>query len=137
MGDAAAAMPPDTTYPILRYIRHIADADEIRRLPDGELLRRYATRGDEAAFEMLVHRHSAMVWRLCRQMVGEAHAAEDAFQATFFILVRKAGTIARPEQLGNWLYGVAHRVARRARQTLARRRIHEQTGIEIVAMQVD
>src|SRR5262249_4479951 len=90
---------------------------------------------EETAFEILVHRHGAMVWRVCRNVLREAHAAEDAFQATFLILVRKAGSIGKPELLGNWLYGVAYRVALRARKMMARRQTHERQGIDVAATQ--
>src|SRR5262249_16921160 len=113
--------------------RQIPDAGDVRRVTDGELLERYATRREEAAFEILVHRHGAMVWRVCRNVLRESHTAEDAFQATFLILVRKAGSIARPELLGNWLYGVAYRVALRARKMAARRDAHERQGVEMIA----
>jgi RNA polymerase sigma factor (sigma-70 family) len=112
--------------------------DLIPRIPaagetDRQLLQRFATHRDEAAFQALVHRHGGMVWRVCRQALGEAHAAEDAFQATFLVLVRKAGSVGRPELLANWLYGVARRVALRARKTTARRRAHERPGAEALA----
>jgi RNA polymerase sigma factor (sigma-70 family) len=97
------------------------------------LLYRFATHRDEAAFEVLVHRHGPMVWRVCRSLLRDAHAAEDAFQATFLVLVRKAGSIGRPELLGNWLYGVAHRVSLRARKTMARREARERSGVEELA----
>jgi RNA polymerase sigma factor (sigma-70 family) len=118
-------MPDESTHASLRFIRKIAAEGEIRRLTDGQLLQRYASDRDEAAFEILVHRHGGMVWRVCRDVLREAHAADDAFQATFLVLIRKAASIGRPELLGNWLYGVAHRVALRARQTSARRQAHE------------
>jgi polysaccharide biosynthesis/export protein len=85
------------------------------QLSDGELLRRFATASDAAAFETLVQRHGPMVLGVCRRVLHDTHTAEDAFQATFLVLVRKARAIRRPELLGNWLYGVAYRVASRAR----------------------
>jgi RNA polymerase sigma factor (sigma-70 family) len=120
-------------HPILRFLRTSVAADEIRRVTDCLLLRRYSTQRDEAAFEVLVHRHGAMVWHVCRMVLREPHAAEDAFQATFLILVRKAGSIARPELLGNWLYGVAYRVALRVKKTSTRRELHERRGVDVAA----
>src|SRR6516162_4176947 len=111
-------MAGEGTHPILRSIRRLAAESEIRRLTDGELVRRFVRQRDEAAFEVLVHRHAGMVWHVCNQLVWDSHAAEDAFQATFLVFVRRARSIGRPDLVGNWLYGVASRVARRARQTL-------------------
>ena len=91
-------------------------------LGDGQLLERYLTHGDEAAFETLIDVHGPMVLGLCRRVLRDPRDIEDAFQATFLILVRKAPTIRDRGLLSNWLYGVAYRVARRVRaQTLRRR----------------
>src|SRR3954451_22253092 len=100
---------------------------------DRQLLARFSTRRDEPAeraFTALVRRHGPMVLRVCMQIVGDRHTAEDAFQATFLILARKASTIHQPELLGNWLYGVALRSAREARMRDDRRRQHETLGVE-------
>src|SRR5262245_37953048 len=126
-------MPDEGTDPLLRLVRRTAAGEDVRDWTDSELLRRYVSHRDEAAFDVLVRRHGAMVWRVCRNRTPEPHSAEDAFQATFLILVRKAGSIGRPQQLGNWLYGVADRVARRARQTLVRLHERELSGVETVA----
>src|SRR5262245_9916755 len=114
------SMHADDSHPILRLVRQITAGEEIRLAPDEELLRRYARNCDHQAFEILVHRHGAMVWRVCCNVLGRSQVAEDAFQATFLVLIRKAQAIARPEHLANWLYGVAHRVALRARRSAAR-----------------
>jgi RNA polymerase sigma factor (sigma-70 family) len=92
---------------------------------DAELLERFVSRRDERAFAALLVRHGPMVFGVCRNVLRHTQDAEDAFQATFLVLVRKAGVIGRRERLGNWLYGVASRVAARARQGVARRRAHE------------
>jgi DNA-directed RNA polymerase specialized sigma24 family protein len=76
-------------------------------LTDGQLLEYYLSRGDEAAFEALVRRHGPMVFGVCRRILRHHHDSEDAFQATFLVLARKAASIVPPEMVGNWLYGVA------------------------------
>jgi RNA polymerase sigma factor (sigma-70 family) len=92
---------------------------------DGELLARFAGGGDRAAFAEIVRRHGPLVLGVCRRVLGHRPDADDAFQATFLILARKAERIDRPERLGNWLYGVATRVAFKARSTAARWRARE------------
>jgi RNA polymerase sigma factor (sigma-70 family) len=126
-------MPDEGSRPMVHLIPQSPSAGEADRVTDRQLLQRFATQRDDAAFTALVHRHGAMVWRVCRQVLREPHAAEDAFQATFLILVRKAGSLGRPELLANWLYGVARRVAVRARKTTARREAHERPGVEALA----
>lgn len=84
--------------------------------PDGELLARYTATRDQAAFELLVRRHGPMVYGVARRALGDSHAAEDAFQATFLALARRAGSLRRHTAVSAWLYRVAVRVACRARQ---------------------
>ncbi len=94
-------------------------------LSDAQLLDRFASRRDEAAeaaFEELVIRHGPMVLRVCRGVLHDAHDAEDAFQAVFLVLASRAGSIRRAGSVASWLFGVAHRVATRARRSAARRR---------------
>ena len=108
--------------------RGLRDAGTEAGLSDGQLLARFNARRDaraENAFATLVHRHGPLVLRVCRQIVGDPHLAEDAFQATFLVLARKAGAIRRPELLAQWLYGVALRTAREARMRDDCRRRHE------------
>ena len=100
-------------------------------MSDGQLLGRFIADRDEsaeAAFAALVRRHGPMVLRVCGQILGDRHGAEDAFQATFLVLARKSGSIRRPELLGNWLYGVALRTAREARMREGRRRQRRDPG---------
>ena len=87
-------------------------------MTDGQLLDRFLARNDpdasEAAFTALVDRHGPMVLSICRQLLGDPHDAHDAFQATFLVLVSKAGSIRRREAVGGWLFGIARRVAARS-----------------------
>jgi RNA polymerase sigma factor (sigma-70 family) len=95
-------------------------------LTDAELLERYLDRRDEVAFEALVRMHGPMVLGLCRRLLRDGQDVEDAFQATFLILVRKAPSIRDRTLLANWLYGVAYRVAIRARMKASRRNVGKQ-----------
>ncbi|HLJ94513.1 MAG TPA: sigma-70 family RNA polymerase sigma factor [Gemmataceae bacterium] len=94
-------------------------------LTDGELLERFVSRREPAALEVLVRRHGAMVWGVCRRVLGNRHDAEDAFQATFLVLVRKAAAIHQRAKVGNWLYGVALKIALKARTNRAKRQARE------------
>ena len=94
-------------------------------LSDGELLGRFVDRREGAIFEAIIGRHGPMVWGVCRRVLRDHHDAEDAFQATFLVLARKAASVMPREKLGNWLYGVAYRTAMKARAMKAKRRVRE------------
>jgi RNA polymerase sigma factor (sigma-70 family) len=109
-------------------IQHLRKALLLRDgagLTDGQLLEDYISRRDKAALAALVQRHGPMVWGVCRRVLSNYHDAEDAFQATFLVLVRRAASIASPVLLANWLYGVAHQTAMKARATAAKRKGRE------------
>src|SRR5260370_37074268 len=97
---------------------------------DAELLERFAACRDEAAFEALVRRHGPLVLGVCRRVLCHSHDAEDAFQATFLGLARKASSIRKAGSGASWLYGVAHRRALQARWRARRRPAREQTGAD-------
>ncbi len=110
---------------LMRHVRRTA----LLGLADQDLLDAFVSRHEEAAFEALLKRHGPMVLAVCRRVLGNADDAEDAFQAVFLVLVRKAVSIRRRELLGNWLYGVAYRTAQKAKAMNARRRIKEHQAV--------
>src|SRR5438067_11990809 len=112
----------------LRQVRKLVAAHESARLSDRQLLEAYLARRDESAFAALVQRHGPGVLSLCRSLLHHLQDAEDVFQATFLVLARKAGSIRKRESLGSWLYGVAHRLACKARARAARRGGRELTA---------
>jgi len=93
-------------------------------------LARFVAQRDDAAFTSLVRRHGPMVMGVCTRLLNDVQEAEDAFQATFLVLVRRAGSIGQPDLLGNWLYGVAYRTALKARGDAARRRRHQRALVD-------
>lgn len=116
-----------TNGPTVRAIRRLHSGALARgiEMTDGQLLESFVSRKDEAAFEALVLRHGPMVLGVCRRILGGSHDAEDAFQAVFLVLVRKAASIVPRELVANWLHGVAFRTANKARVMKATRRARE------------
>src|SRR5262249_61635323 len=108
-------MPASQVQPALRFLRQLAATDPTRQLADRELLQRFITRHDEAAFGELVRRYGPMVSRLCRRVLRDEDDAEDAFQATFLVLSRNAPSVRVQQSVGGWLYRVAYRLAQKAR----------------------
>jgi RNA polymerase sigma factor (sigma-70 family) len=106
---------------VVQRIRRLARA-AAPATPDGVLLQRFTNFADQAAFADLVRKHGTLVFRVCYQTLGNKHDAEDATQATFLVLARKADSIRNPGALGSWLYGVALRISRRARACQSRLR---------------
>src|SRR5205814_6161865 len=100
-------------------------------LTDGWLLERFVSRRETAALEALVRRHGPMVWGVCRRVLRNHHDAEDALQATFLVLVRKAASVTPREMVGNWLYGVARQTALKARATVAKQRTRERQVVDM------
>jgi RNA polymerase sigma factor (sigma-70 family) len=109
----------------MRHLSGLTAARGAGDLPDHELMRRFVACGDEQAFAGLLRRHGPLVLRVCRHVLRHDQDAEDAFQATFLILARKAGSVCKRPSVGSWLHGVAYRVARKARDQGRRRHFHE------------
>ncbi len=126
-------MAIETLGAALRQISHLFGGGTVTGLSDAQLLDRFLVDGDSAAFEALVERHGPMVLSVCRGVLRDFNDAEDAFQATFLILVKKARTIRGRQALGGWLYQVAHRVAIQANGAAARRRAREREAGEMIA----
>ncbi len=111
--------------PVTHFLRHITLTEADSRLSDGELLQQFVAGRVDRAFAELIRRHGPMVWAVCQRVLHNEHDAEDAFQATFLVLVRRAGSLGKAELVGAWLHGVAYRTALRVRdqsrscQTLA------------------
>jgi RNA polymerase sigma factor (sigma-70 family) len=110
---------------VVSGLRRIAAKKVSRNLSEHELLERFVSQRDEGAFESLLARHGPMVANVCRRVLHDQALVEDAFQATFLVLIRKAGSIGKRELLANWLYGVAYRTASRARVEAVKRQARE------------
>jgi DNA-directed RNA polymerase specialized sigma24 family protein len=110
---------------LLCHLQSVLSAGMGSRLLDGQLLEQFTTEQDQAAFATLVRRHGPMVLNVCRRVLHNAADAEDAFQATFLVLARKASAIGKREALAAWLHQVAYRVALRTRAAAAQRKKHE------------
>ena len=122
----------------LRQIRALYELGTLVGMSDAQLLDLFLSRAGvdaEDAFSALVHRHGPMVLGVCRRMLHDSSDAEDAFQATFLILVRRAASIGRRERLANWLYGVAVRTAKEARRRAARRQAREKRAMEMAKIE--
>jgi len=114
-------MPTSAMSKVARHLHRAVLLREAADITDSQLLQCFITDRDEAAFAALVRRHGPMFLGVCRRVLRNDADAEDAFQATFLILCRKAASIASRELLANWLYGVAYNMAIKARAVNARR----------------
>ncbi len=110
---------------VLHYLQNAVLQGDEAGATDGQLLARFVTGSDADAFAGLVRRHGPMVWAVCCRVLRHEHDAEDAFQATFLVLARKAASVQPRGMVANWLYGVAHRTALKACEAAARRAAHE------------
>jgi RNA polymerase sigma factor (sigma-70 family) len=110
---------------VVGQIRQVAAETAFGGLTDADLLARYAGGREEAAFDVIVRRHGPLVLAVCRRILDDSHAADDAFQATFLVLARRARSIRKSRSLASWLHGVARRIAARARASGRTRRWYE------------
>jgi RNA polymerase sigma factor (sigma-70 family) len=124
-------MPTNPMSEIIHHLRRTLLLRDGMDLTDGQLLESFVRRGEQAGLEALVRRHGPMVWGVCRRILRNHHDAEDAFQATFLVLFRKATSIVPREMVGNWLYGVAQKTALKARAATAKRRTKERQEAEM------
>jgi RNA polymerase sigma factor (sigma-70 family) len=115
---------------ILRHIRNLVDAETTRKLTDAQLLQRFAVGHEETAFAALMQRLGGLVWGVCQHLLHQEQDAEDAFQATFLVLARRAGSIRKSEAVSSFLYGVAYRIAMKAKQNARRRQAHERRAAD-------
>jgi RNA polymerase sigma factor (sigma-70 family) len=118
-------MATSQMYEVIQHLRRTVLLQDGAGMTDGQLLESFVSSRDEAAFAALVRRHGPMVWGVCRRVLSNHQDAEDAFQAAFLVLVRKAASVVPREMVANWLYGVAHQTALKARALAARRKGRE------------
>src|SRR5947199_5733786 len=118
----------------LAFLRGTLGANPPGDATDADLLARFARQRDEAAFTAIVQRYGPLVLGICRRVLGNAADAEDAFQATFLVLERKADSIKKGGSMASWLHGVAYRVALEARGRAARRREQEKHAATVEPM---
>src|SRR5580704_16666524 len=116
---------------VIRHLRRAVLRQDGAGWKDGQLLASFIDQKEEAAFEALVRRHGPMVFGVCRRVLRNHHDAEDAFQATFLVLARKASSVRPREGVANWLHGVALRTALKAKAMTAKRRGREQQVTEM------
>jgi RNA polymerase sigma factor (sigma-70 family) len=124
-------MTTGQAHPVLCYLRKLEASSGLDALSDGQLLERFLAAQEEAAFAALVRRHGPLVLGVCRRLLRGRADAEDAFQATFVVLFRRARSLDRRGSLAGWLYTVAYHVALRARAAAARRRLQERRVAEM------
>ena len=110
---------------VLHYLRCLAETSDDRRQSDRQLLERFQHQHDESAFTVLMRRHGRLVLSAIRRVLTEEADVEDAFQATFLVLLRKAPSVRWQASMGSWLFGVAHRIALKARANALRRQRRE------------
>jgi RNA polymerase sigma factor (sigma-70 family) len=128
-------MAADQIAKVVDHLRRVLGSQEEANLSDSQLLDLFLTQGDERGFAGIVQRHGGMVWRVCRRILPCYQDAEDAFQATFFVLIRKAASLSSRGLLANWLYGVARRTALKLKATSIKRQIKEKPFRDLPAVE--
>src|SRR5437867_3453503 len=118
-------MTSEQTNGVLRQVRRVALSQDDRDVTDGQLLQRFLDQRDEAAFELLLRRHGPLILGVCRRLLHNDADADDAFQAVFLVLLRKAAGFRTRRTVGDWLYGVAFNTALKARAASVKRRLKE------------
>jgi len=118
-------MAPTQLVPVLPHLRRLIAVQQAEGVSDHQLLQDFTLKRDSQAFTAIVERHGKLVFGVCRRVLQHLQDAEDAFQATFLVLSRRAGSIRKRESLASWLYGVAYRMSMKAKRDAARRRTHE------------
>jgi RNA polymerase sigma factor (sigma-70 family) len=116
---------------VVQHLRRVVLLQDGAGLPDEHLLQCFVAHRDDAAFAALVRRHGGLVWGVCRRVLRNHHDAEDAFQATFLVLVRKAASLTSRKLLANWLHGVAYKTALKARAMTNKRQLRERRISEL------
>ena len=124
-------MTTNRTFGVIQHLRAAVLSRKQEGTSDAGLLARFVRSRDAAALEALVHRHGPMVWGVCRRLLASLHDAEDAFQATFLVLVRRSASVRSGDQVANWLHGVARQTALKARSAAARRLAREKSMADL------
>jgi RNA polymerase sigma factor (sigma-70 family) len=130
-------MASGQTSEMIQHLRRTVCLPDSPGRTDEQLLEDFINHRDEAAVAALIGRHGPMVWGVCCRLLRNHHDAEDAFQATFLVFVRRAASISSRELLANWLYGVAHQTARKARATIAKKIVRERQVTEMPEQAVE
>jgi RNA polymerase sigma factor (sigma-70 family) len=118
-------MANQSVQPVLRQLHKMLARQAAKDRTDLELLQQFATKRDESSFAALVERHGPLVWNVCHRVLRDRDDAEDAFQATFLVLPRRASFVCKKEAIGSWLYGVAYPTALSQKRAAQRRRRRE------------
>jgi RNA polymerase sigma factor (sigma-70 family) len=129
-------MPTSQLSEVIQHLRRTVLLRDEAGLTDGQLLESFISRREDAGVAALVRRHGPMVWGVCRRVLRNYHDVEDAFQATFLVLVRRAASVVPRAMVANWLHGVAYQTALKAKATAAKRRARERQVVDMPEAEV-